>query len=102
MGVPFPNCEVKLVSLPEMGYTVDDKPFPRGEICSRGNNIFREYYKLPDKTAETIDKNGWVHSGDIGMWDAQGRLKVIDRKKKYACALFVVLDFVLMRLIICK
>ena len=81
VGVPFPNCEVKLIDLPEMGYTSADKPFPRGEICSRGNNIFREYYKQADKTAETIDKDGWCHSGDVGQWDAQGRLQIIDRVK---------------------
>ncbi len=64
-----------------MGYTSNDKPFPRGEICCRGNNVFREYYKLPDKTAEAKDKDGWCHSGDVGQWDAQGRLQVIDRVK---------------------
>lgn len=82
VGVPFPCNDVKLVDVPEMNYRSTDQPFPRGEICFRGHNCFREYYKSPDKTEETVDKDGWIHSGDIGMWDAQGRLKIIDRKKK--------------------
>lgn len=81
VGVPFPCNDCKLVDIPEMSYTSKDQPFPRGEICFKGHNCFREYYKMPDKTAETIDVDGWVHTGDIGMWDAQGRLKIIDRKK---------------------
>lgn len=81
VGVPFLSCEVKLVDVPEMHYTSKDQPFPRGEVCFRGHNCFKGYYKLPEKTAETIDSEGWVHSGDIGMWDSQGRLKIVDRKK---------------------
>ena len=65
-----------------MSYSSEDKPFPRGEICARGNNVFREYFKAEDKTKETIDENGWLHTGDVGMWDAKGRLVVIDRVKK--------------------
>lgn len=81
VGAPFPCCEVKLVDVPDMGYTSKDEPFPRGEICFRGHNCFQGYYKLPDKTAETLDEDKWVHSGDIGLWDDKGRLKIIDRKK---------------------
>jgi long-subunit acyl-CoA synthetase (AMP-forming) len=40
-------------------------------------------FKDLNSQAETVDADGWVHSGDIGLWDAQGRLKIFDRKKKY-------------------
>lgn len=75
------GCEIKLVDVESMGYTSKSTP-PKGEICFRGTNVFKEYYKLPEKTSETIDKDGYVHTGDIGSWDEQGRLKIIDRIKK--------------------
>ena len=81
VGIPFPCCEVKLVDVPEMGYTSKDQPYPRGEVCFRGHNCFKGYLDEPEKTKEALDKDGWVHSGDIGMWDGNGRLKIIDRKK---------------------
>ncbi|CAG8467059.1 7195_t:CDS:2 [Funneliformis caledonium] len=81
VGPPQVSVEVKLVDVPEMNYTSNDKPYPRGEICVRGHTVFREYYKLPDETSKTIDKDGWCHSGDIGQWDDQGRLMIIDRVK---------------------
>lgn len=77
--------EFKLVDVPEMKYTsldnIDGKPTPRGEVCVRGPGVFLGYYKEPEKTAEAIDKEGWLHMGDIGMIQSNGSLKLIDRKK---------------------
>jgi long-chain acyl-CoA synthetase len=77
--------EMKLVDVPEMDYfstdTLNGEPYPRGEICFRGHSAFKGYFKLPEKTAETIDEDGWVHTGDIGAIFPNGALKIIDRKK---------------------
>ncbi|VAI15634.1 unnamed protein product [Triticum turgidum subsp. durum] len=81
VGSPNPSCEVKLVDVPEMNYTCEDQPYPRGEICVRGPTIFRGYYKDEVQTRDVIDNDGWLHTGDIGLWLPGGRLKIIDRKK---------------------
>jgi long-subunit acyl-CoA synthetase (AMP-forming) len=52
-----------------------------GEVCMRGRHVFKGYHKDPAATAETIDREGWLHSGDIGTIDAQGFLQITDRKK---------------------
>jgi long-chain acyl-CoA synthetase len=51
-----------------------------GELLVRGGNVTQGYYKEPDKTAETIDADGWLHTGDSGEMDADGYIKIIDRK----------------------
>lgn len=81
VGIPAPCNEIKLVDVADMGYFANDPVNPRGEICVRGPNCFTGYYKDEKNTQETLDSEGWVHSGDIGEWDARGRLRVIDRKK---------------------
>ncbi|KAJ2650016.1 medium-chain fatty acid-CoA ligase faa2 [Coemansia sp. RSA 1250] len=81
VGPPLPTTMYKLVSVPDMGYTAQDKPHPRGEIFIKGNCVFKEYYKQPELTRQTIDKDGWIATGDIGTFNDQGNLVIIDRKK---------------------
>jgi len=81
VGGVVPAVEVCLLSLPDMDYSVDDKPYPRGELLVRGNSVFREYYKNPEETAKAISEDGWFHTGDVAMIDEMGHVKIIDRRK---------------------
>lgn len=75
---PLVCNELKLVDVPDMKYfSKDDK----GEVCIRGPNVMKGYYKNESKTKETVDEDGWLHTGDIGCWTKHGSLKIIDRKK---------------------
>ncbi|KAJ5076667.1 long-chain-fatty-acid--coa ligase 5 [Anaeramoeba ignava] len=80
VGPPLCSCEIKLESVPELNYNVNDKPNPRGELLVRGPNVLEGYYKNPEATNEVII-DGWFHTGDIGEALPNGHLKVIDRKK---------------------
>uniref|UniRef100_A0A8D0AC42 Long-chain-fatty-acid--CoA ligase n=1 Tax=Sander lucioperca TaxID=283035 RepID=A0A8D0AC42_SANLU len=78
VGPPLPCNAVKLVDVVEMNYLAANG---EGEVCVKGPNVFKGYLKDPEKTAEAIDQDGWLHTGDIGKWLPNGTLKITDRKK---------------------
>jgi len=78
VGSPFPNVECKVID-PETGEEVPDGE--NGEFVARGFNIMKGYYKMPEATAQTIDAQGWLHSGDICCRTPDGYYKVTGRLK---------------------
>ncbi|CAM8879543.1 unnamed protein product [Rhodiola kirilowii] len=79
VGPPVPNIDVCLESVPEMNYDALGSK-AQGEICIRGKTLFSGYYKREDLTKEVLI-DGWLHTGDIGEWQPNGSMRVIDRKK---------------------
>ncbi|KAK2996545.1 hypothetical protein RJ639_025717, partial [Escallonia herrerae] len=79
VGVPMTTIEARLESVPEMGYDAL-ATVPRGEICLRGNTLFCGYQKRQDLTKSVL-VDGWFHTGDVGEWQPDGAMKIIDRKK---------------------
>ncbi len=78
VGSAFPNVECKIID-PETGEELPDGE--SGEFVARGFNIMKGYYKMPEATAQTIDADGWLHSGDICCRTPDGYFKVTGRLK---------------------
>ena len=76
-----PDREIKFDSVGKPAPGVEVRIADSGEVQVRGPILFKEYYKRPDATAESIDKDGWFHTGDAGFFDDDGHLKIIDRAK---------------------
>ena len=78
VGKKIPGVEAKIVD-PETG---EDAPYNvQGEIVARGYNIMKGYYKMPEATAQAIDQDGWLHTGDLGTMDEAGYFKITGRLK---------------------
>ena len=78
VGYSFPHVECKVID-PETGTEVGVGV--NGEFCSRGYNTMKGYYKMPVETAKTIDKDGWLHSGDLAAKDENGNYRITGRLK---------------------
>lgn len=77
VGRPAPHLEVKLVD----GQGVIVPHGERGEICTRGYSVMMGYWDDEARTGETIDEDGWLHSGDLGVMDEDGYVQVVGRIK---------------------
>jgi long-chain acyl-CoA synthetase len=75
------NGRVKLHSVGEAAPGMEIRIADNGEVLVRGVSVLKEYYKRPDATAEVIDAEGFFHTGDAGVIDAEGHLRIIDRAK---------------------
>ncbi|VDM92231.1 unnamed protein product [Litomosoides sigmodontis] len=77
VGGPAVWSQVKLVDVKDLGYTAEENT---GEVCFRGAGLMDGYFNDPELTSQTVDQEGWLHTGDIGMWLPNGSLRIIDRK----------------------
>lgn len=78
VGRIAPNISLKVVD--ENGNEISAARQP-GEFYARGPNIMKGYWRRPDATSETLSKDGWLRTGDIGYFDEDGRIYIIDRLK---------------------
>ena len=78
VGYAFPHVRCKIVD-PETGLEVADGV--NGEFCSKGYNTMKGYYKMPQATRDTVDAEGWLHSGDLACRDENGNYRITGRLK---------------------
>ena len=77
IGVPMPSTDIELRD-------DNDRPLPLGEpgeICIRGPQVMAGYWQRPDETAKVLGADGFLHTGDIGVMDDKGFIRIVDRKK---------------------
>jgi len=79
VGIPHPHLDVKIIN-PATGEVVPCGE--KGEFCCRGFAVMAGYYNMPDKTAQTIDADGWLHTGDLATMDEQGYVNIVGRLKE--------------------
>uniref|UniRef100_A0A8B9KCJ8 Arachidonate--CoA ligase n=1 Tax=Astyanax mexicanus TaxID=7994 RepID=A0A8B9KCJ8_ASTMX len=76
VGAPLPCARVKLTDIPDMNYYASS-----GEGEVKGPSVFQGYLNDKERTDEALDSDGWLHTGDVGQWQPNGTLQIIDRKK---------------------
>ncbi|TRM63081.1 hypothetical protein BD626DRAFT_495427 [Schizophyllum amplum] len=82
VGIPVPSIEIKMLDVPDAGYDANGDP-PQGEICIRGPSVTKGYYKRPDLNEDpsVFTEDGWFRTGDVGRWNKDGTLSIVDRIK---------------------
>ncbi|MGQ9481642.1 long-chain-fatty-acid--CoA ligase [Chloroflexus sp.] len=80
IGIPIPDTEAKVINL-DTGQEIPPGSEEPGELCVRGPQVMKSYWQRPEETAQTIDADGWLHTGDIARVDKDGYFYIVDRKK---------------------
>jgi len=94
-GPLMAHCEMKLRDVPDLGFSIHDKPYPRGEALIHGAHVFSGYYRNPDVTRRVLTPDGWFSTGDVVELIDHDRIRVIGRCKeviKLAQGEFVVIE----------
>ncbi|KAF5370975.1 hypothetical protein D9757_009894 [Collybiopsis confluens] len=90
VGLPVPSVEIKLLDVKEAGYIANPSEeerkkgrLPQGEVCIRGPSVTKGYYKRPDLNEDPtiFTEDGWLRTGDVGQWNLDGTLSLVDRVK---------------------
>jgi long-chain acyl-CoA synthetase len=77
VGLPFPSTDIKLVDANDNEAAIGEP----GEVCAKGPQVMRGYWQNPQANADAFTADGYFRTGDIGVFDAKGFLKIVDRKK---------------------